>query len=54
MNDNTPTPEGDAAIPESERWLHEPKARARLDQGIAAMHQLPVEADLDALEQMLS
>ena len=54
MNDNTPKPEGDAAITESERWLHEPTARAKLDGAIAAMHQPPVEADLDAWEQMLN
>ena len=54
MNNNAPQPEADAAIPDSERWLYEPKAQARLDRAIAAMYQPPVEADLDALEQALS
>jgi hypothetical protein len=38
MNDNTSKAEGEAVIPDSERWLH----------------QAPVAADLDALEQALS
>ena len=41
-------------IPDSELWLHEPANAARLDRALAVMHQAPVEADLDALEEHLS
>ena len=54
MINNTPKPGEEAAIPDSERWLHEPEAAARLDRAIGAMHLPPVAADLDALEQALS
>ena len=40
-------------IPESERWLHQPDHAARLDRALAAIDQPPVEADLDALEDLL-
>ncbi|MFY9251282.1 MAG: hypothetical protein WAO48_09020 [Vulcanococcus sp.] len=41
-------------IPDSELWLHEPKNAARLDRAMTFMHQPPVAADLDALEEHLS
>ena len=41
-------------IPDSELWLHHPKASARLDRALAAIDQPPVAADLEALEQHLS
>ena len=41
-------------IPDSELWLHEPDNAARLDRAMSFMHQAPVQADLDALEQHLS
>ena len=41
-------------IPDSEIWLHEPKNAARLDRAMTFMHQPPVAADLDALEEHLS
>jgi len=40
-------------IPDSELWLHQPEAKARLDRAMAAMHQPPHSADLEALEQHL-
>jgi hypothetical protein len=40
-------------IPDSELWLHQPEAKARLDRAIAAMDQPPRSADLEALEQHL-
>ena len=40
-------------IPDSELWLHQPEAAARLDRAMAAMDQPPISADLDALEQHL-
>ncbi len=40
-------------IPDNELWLHQPEATARLDQAIAAMHQPPRSADLEALEKHL-
>lgn len=40
-------------IPDSELWLHHPRAAARLDRALAAMDQPPLESDLDALEQQL-
>ena len=41
-------------IPDSELWLHQPAAAARLDRAMAAMDQPPEAADLDALELHLS
>ena len=41
-------------IPESELWLHQPAASARLDRALLAMSEPPSVADLDALEQHLS
>lgn len=41
-------------IPDSELWLHQPEASARLDRALAAIDQPPVAADLEALEQHLS
>jgi hypothetical protein len=40
-------------IPDSELWLHQPEASARLDGAMAAMGQPPLAADLEALEQHL-
>lgn len=40
-------------IPDSELWLHQPEAATRLDRAMAAMHQPPRIADLEALEQHL-
>jgi hypothetical protein len=40
-------------IPDSELWLHQPEAAARLDRAMAAIDQPPLAADLDALEQHL-
>jgi len=40
-------------IPDSELWLHQPEAADRLDRAMAAMHEPPVAADLEALEQHL-
>jgi hypothetical protein len=40
-------------IPDSELWLHQPEASARLDRALAAINQAPRESDLDALEQHL-
>ena len=40
-------------IPDSELWLHQTEASARLDRAMAAMDQPPLTADLDALEQHL-
>ena len=37
-------------IPDSELWLHQPEAAARLDRAMAAMHEPPVATDLEALE----
>ena len=41
-------------IPDSELWLHQPEAYARLDRALLAMTEPPTAADLDALEQHLS
>jgi len=41
-------------IPDSELWLHQPQAAARLDRALAGMEHPPAEADLDALERLLS
>ena len=40
-------------IPDSEHWLYQPDAAARLDRSMAAMDQPPVATDLEALEQNL-
>jgi len=40
-------------IPDSELWLHQPEATARLDRAMAAMNQPPVTGNLEALEQHL-
>ena len=40
-------------IPDSELWLHQPEAAARLDRAMAAMHEPLVATDLEALEQHL-
>ena len=40
-------------IPDSELWLHRQETAARLDRAMAAMHQPPEHADLDALEHHL-
>ena len=41
-------------IPDDERWLHEPEARAKLDRAIEwAKRTPPRETDLDALEAKL-
>jgi len=40
-------------IPDSELWLHQPEATARLDRAMAAMDQPPLATDLEALEQHL-
>ena len=40
-------------IPDSELWLHQPEAAARLDRAMAAMGQPAQDADLEALEQHL-
>lgn len=42
-------------IPDSERWLHAPKAAAKLDRAVAwAERTDPRETDLDELEAKLS
>jgi hypothetical protein len=41
-------------IPDSELWLHQPDASARLDRAVLAIAEPPIAADLDALEQHLS
>ena len=40
-------------IPDSELWLHQPEAAARLDRAMDAMDQPPVAAEFVALEQHL-
>jgi hypothetical protein len=41
-------------IPESERWLHTPEAKAKIDEGLAWIRQNPPrETDLDELEERL-
>lgn len=40
-------------IPDSELWLHEPVASARLNRALQAITAPPVAADLEALEQHL-
>ena len=41
-------------IPDSELWLHQPEASARLDRALLAITEPPCAADLNALEQHLS
>ena len=41
-------------IPDSELWLHQPEASARLDLALLAIIEPPNAADLDVLEQQLS
>ena len=41
-------------IPDSELWLHQPEASARLERALLAMAEPPCAADLNALEQHLS
>ncbi|MCP9812564.1 hypothetical protein [Synechococcus lacustris] len=41
-------------IPDSELWLHQPEASARLDRALLAIIEPPNVADLDVLEQQLS
>ena len=40
-------------IPDSELWLHQPQATARLDRAMATMNQPPSTGALEALEQHL-
>ncbi|CAK6697928.1 hypothetical protein VB734_13395 [Synechococcus sp. BA-124 BA4] len=40
-------------IPDSELWLHQPAASARLDRALKAITASPVAADLEALERHL-
>ena len=41
-------------IPDSERWLHEPEARAKLDRAIARAEREPLrETDLQELKEKL-
>jgi hypothetical protein len=41
-------------IPDSERWLHEPDVKAKLDRAIARAERTPFqETDLDELEEKL-
>ena len=40
-------------IPDSELWLHQPEATARLDRAMAAMKRPPSTGSLEALEQHL-
>ena len=40
-------------IPDSELWLHQPEANARIDRAMAAMNQQPSTGNLEALEQHL-
>ena len=41
-------------IPDSELWLHQPEASARLDRALLAIIEPPNADDLDVLEQQLS
>lgn len=43
-----------STIPDSELWLHQPPAAARLDRALAALDRPPLETDLEALERHLS
>ena len=40
-------------IPDSELWLHQTEANARIDRAMAAMDQPPSTGNLEALEQHL-
>ena len=40
-------------IPDSELWLHQPEASARLDRALLAMDEPRSATDLNALEQHL-
>jgi hypothetical protein len=42
-----------STIPDSELWLHQPEAAARLDRALMAIDQPPAESDLEALERHL-
>ena len=41
-------------IPDSELWLHQPQAAARLDRAMADIDQPAAESDLSVLEQHLN
>lgn len=41
-------------IPDSELWLHQPEAAARLDRAMADIDQPAAESDLSVLEQHLN
>ena len=41
-------------IPDSELWLHQPEAAARLDRALADIDQPAAESDLSVLEQHLN
>ncbi|MEA5414881.1 hypothetical protein [Synechococcus sp. BA-132 BA5] len=43
-----------STIADSELWLHQPEASARLDRALACIDQPAVAADLEALERHLS
>lgn len=49
-----PEQQGSSTIPDSELWLHQPEAAARLDRALLAIDQPPAETDLEALERHLS
>jgi hypothetical protein len=41
-------------IPDSERWIHEPEVKAKIDSGLAWAERTPrQETDLDEIEQRL-
>jgi len=41
-------------VPDNERWLHEPEAKAKLDRALARAARTPFqETDLDQLEERL-
>jgi hypothetical protein len=37
-------------IPDSERWLHEPETRAKLDEAVSWAESTPPSENLDAIE----
>ena len=41
-------------IPDTELWLHQPEAAARLDRALSAIDQPAAETDLSVLERHLS
>ena len=43
-----------STMADSELWLHQPEASARLDRALACIDQPAVAADLEALERHLS